>query len=51
MLVNDKLLKPVMETKYLTVENADRYRTIIRLFYLKYERLKYWMYQEGPLFF
>lgn len=46
MLVNDKLLKPVMETKYLTVENADRYRTIIRLFYLKYERLKYWMYQE-----
>lgn len=46
MLVSDKLLKPVMETKYLTVENADRYRAIIRLFYLKYERLKYWMYQE-----
>lgn len=46
MLISEKLLKPVMETKYLTVENADRYRSIIRLFYVKYERLKYWMYQE-----
>lgn len=46
MKVSDKLLKPVMETKYLTVENTDRYRSIIRLFYLQYEKLKYWMYQE-----
>lgn len=44
--VTEKLLKPLVETKYLTVENADRYRSIIRLFYLQYERLKYWMYQE-----
>ena len=35
-----------MEAKYLNVENTDRYRPIIRLFYLKYEKLKYWMYQE-----
>lgn len=46
MIGNEKLVKPVIETKYLTVENADRYRSIIRLFYLKYERLKYWLYQE-----
>lgn len=46
MEVNEKLLKPVIETKYLTMENADRYRSIIRLFYLNYEKLKYWLYQE-----
>lgn len=46
MKIHEKLVKPVMEAKYLTVENADRYRSIIRLFYLKYEKLKYWMYQE-----
>jgi hypothetical protein len=39
MKANDKLLKPLTETKYLTVENADRYRTIIRIFYIKYEKL------------
>ena len=46
MLIHEKLLKPVVETKYLNVENTARYRSIIRLFYLKYERLKYWLYQE-----
>ena len=46
MLVHEKLVKPVMEARYLTVENADRYRSVIRLFYLNYEKLKYWMYQE-----
>ena len=46
MYISDKLIKPVIEAKYLTVENADRYRSIIRLFYLQYEKLKYWMYQE-----
>jgi len=44
--INDKLLKPIIETKYLTVDNADRYRSILRFFYLQYEKLKYWMYQE-----
>ena len=44
--ITDKLLKPVIESKYLTVENADRYRSIIRFFYLKYEKLQYWIYQE-----
>lgn len=46
MNINEKLVKPVMEAKYLNVENTDRYRSIIRLFYLNYEKLKYWMYQE-----
>lgn len=46
MEINQKLIMPVTETKYLTAENVDRYRSIIRLFYLNYEKLKYWMYQE-----
>ncbi len=46
MKVNEKLVKPVREAKYLAVENTDRYRSIARLFYLNYEKLKYWMYQE-----
>ena len=46
MKIQEKTRKPMMEAKYLNVENTDRYRPIIRLFYLKYEKLKYWMYQE-----
>ena len=46
MKIHDKLVKPVREAKYLDVENTDRYRSIVRLFYLNYEKLKYWMYQE-----
>lgn len=46
MEIQEKMRKPMLEAKYLNVENTDRYRPIIRLFYLKYEKLKYWMYQE-----
>lgn len=46
MKIEEKLRKPMLEAKYLNVDNTDRYRPIIRLFYLKYEKLKYWMYQE-----
>ncbi|MCI8639771.1 MAG: TIGR02677 family protein [Coprococcus sp.] len=46
MKIHEKMKKPILEAKYLNVENTDRYRPIIRLFYLKYEKLKYWMYQE-----
>lgn len=46
MITEEKLRKPMLEAKYLNVENTDRYRPIIRLFYLNYEKLKYWMYQE-----
>ena len=46
MEIQEKMRKPMLEEKYLNVENTDRYRPIIRLFYLKYEKLKYWLYQE-----
>lgn len=46
MKVGEVLKKPMLEAKYLNVENTDRYRPIIRLFYLKLEKLKYWLYQE-----
>ncbi len=46
MFINQKLLKPIEETKYMTAENAWRYRTILRFFYLQYEKMKYWMYKE-----
>lgn len=39
----------MLEAKYLNVENTERYRPIIRLFYLKYEKLKYWLYQEAMM--
>lgn len=46
MRTTEQLRKPVREANYLNVENTDRYRPILRLFYLKYERMKYWLYQE-----
>jgi uncharacterized protein (TIGR02677 family) len=47
--INNKLLKQIDETRYLTAENAWRYRTILRFFYLQYEKMKYWMYKEHVL--
>lgn len=46
MQVSDKLIKPVMEVKYLSADNADRYRCIMRIFFENYEKLKYRLYQE-----
>ena len=46
MKTKETLKKPMLEAKYLNVDNTDRYRPIIRLFYLNYEKLKYWLYQE-----
>ncbi len=46
LIIDQKLLKQIDETRYLTAENAWRYRTIIRFFYLQYEKMKYWMYKE-----
>ncbi len=46
MHVTERLTKPVSETKYLTAENVDRYRSIMRIFYENYEKLKYWLYQD-----
>jgi uncharacterized protein (TIGR02677 family) len=46
MELSSKVLKQIDETRYLTAENAWRYRTILRFFYLQYEKMKYWMYKE-----
>lgn len=46
MHVTDKITKKVLETKYLTADNVERYRSIMRIFYENYEKLKYWLYQE-----
>lgn len=46
MQVTEKLIKPLTEAKYLNAENADRYRSIMRIFFEKYEKLTYWLYQE-----
>lgn len=46
MRIQETVRKPMTEAKYLNVDNTDRYRPIMRLFYLKYEKLKYWLYQE-----
>lgn len=46
MNISEKMRKPLKEVSYLNVENTDRYRPIVRLFFLHYEKLKYWMYQE-----
>ncbi|SHF01729.1 TIGR02677 family protein [Caldanaerobius fijiensis DSM 17918] len=40
------VLKPLNETRYLTAENASRYRLIMRYFYDQYQKFKYWMYKE-----
>ncbi|MCC8065806.1 MAG: TIGR02677 family protein [Clostridiales bacterium] len=46
MQVTEKLIRPLTETKYLNADNVDRYRSIMRIFYENYEKLRYWMYQE-----
>lgn len=46
MDINGKLTKQIDEMRYVTAENAWRYRTILRYFYLQYEKMKYWMYKE-----
>ena len=39
MRIQETVRKPMTEAKYLNVDNTDRYRPIMRLFYLKYEKL------------
>ena len=46
MHVTDKLTRPLTEAKYLNADNVDRYRSIMRIFYENYEKLRYWLYQE-----
>ncbi|MFI3214476.1 MAG: TIGR02677 family protein [Eubacteriales bacterium] len=46
MQIDEKLIKQITEMKYLTMENTDRYRTILRYFYLHDKKFQYWIYQE-----
>ncbi|KAA5806433.1 TIGR02677 family protein [Thermoanaerobacterium thermosaccharolyticum] len=44
--INFNVIKPIDEARYLTAENASRYRLIMRYFYQNYERLRYWLSKE-----
>lgn len=46
MEIYDKLLKPIREVNYLRAENVERYRIIIRYFFLEYEKIHYWLHKE-----
>ena len=46
MELSSKLTKQIIETKYLSVENTDRYRPIMRIFFENYEKLNYWLFKE-----
>ncbi|MFX3625119.1 MAG: TIGR02677 family protein [Ectobacillus sp.] len=39
-------LKAIPEAKYLSVENAYRYRAILRFFYMQHERMKQYLFPE-----
>lgn len=41
-----KNLKPITETKYLSAENAWRYRGIMRTFYIFDQKYKHWLHKE-----
>ncbi|KKM11087.1 hypothetical protein SY88_10150 [Clostridiales bacterium PH28_bin88] len=44
--MSESLLHPVVETSYLTVQNASRYRLIMRHFYRQHQRSRYWLRKE-----
>jgi len=46
MKLDSKVKKQVEETKYLSTDNTWRYRTIIRIMYESYEKMKYSLYKE-----
>lgn len=39
-------LKTVDETSYLTAQNVERYRGIMRILYIQHQRMKYWLKKE-----
>lgn len=44
--MRNKILKPLTETKYLSTENAWRYRGIMRCFYMNDQKFRHWMNKE-----
>lgn len=43
---NEKLVKQITETAYLSVENSNRYRPIMRYFYTKHNQGENYLYKE-----
>lgn len=44
--LNINVLKSVDETSYLTAQNVERYRAIMRFMYIQHQRMKYWLRKE-----
>lgn len=44
--MEDKLYQSIPEASYLTMENAWRYRAILRYFYIQHERLRHFLFPE-----
>lgn len=43
----DKMqMKTIDETRYLSTDNTWRYRTIMRVMYKQYDKMKYWLFKE-----
>ncbi|MDD3157323.1 TIGR02677 family protein [Anaeromusa sp.] len=41
--------RKIVEASYLTAENAGRYRSILRFFYLQHEKLRHYLFPEDVL--
>lgn len=39
-------VKAIDETRYLSTENTWRYRSIMRIMYKQYDKMKYWLFKE-----
>jgi len=46
VIINQKTIKTITETKYLSTENASRYRAIMRIFYEKSQIAEFLLYKE-----
>ena len=46
MSVNLTTKKKFIEASYLSADNAYRYRTILRIAFNQYEKMKFWLYKE-----
>lgn len=46
MRIDRNQLKNIDEVRYLSTENTWRYRTIMRMMYKQYDKMKYWLFKE-----
>lgn len=49
MLMDEQLLRPLVEASYLTAANAWRYRTILRYFFIQHESMRHYLFPEEIL--